>query len=398
MLVKKVIYFLILLFSLAGCIGGKKLINIPEFDDIVVWQYSNYLNNTEIDKRTISNDKYKIIYIDNSLRLPLISQPIIGNNYYIGMDRKGSISRVNTINNKTSWENKQVNRKFTFYTNYLNGGLYQEKNRVYASFGSDLINCLDSKTGKLIWQQKLQEIVRSYPILEDNVLYLQTVNNGMYSINADNGGILWYKSGINGEVSVVSIVSPIIYKNVIIMQDGHGNINALNKYTGFEEWSFDEANISLENILNDVKIAVYQPLIAENFLYFYTSAGYLFKLNLSNKKIIWKEKHNIDRPIHIHNNVVYAIDDKNTLLAINLKTGQNIWKVKLIEYLDNKEKRKNRYWNSPVLANNLIYVFSSKGEILTFETTGVFNRVSYKIGKGAYITPVTTKKTMYIIS
>jgi outer membrane protein assembly factor BamB len=398
MLLKKFIIFLALLLPLSACMNNKKTSRTSELEDTILWQYSNYLNNTEIDTRIVNKENYEIVYIDNSLRLPLISQPIIGKDYYIGMNRKGVVSRINTVNNKTVWQNKQAGRKFIFYSNYLNGGLLQQKNKIYASFGSDFINCLNSKTGELIWQQKLQEIVRAYPILEDNILYLQTLNNGMYSINANNGTILWYKSGLSDGVSVVNVISPIIHKNAIIMQDSYGNINTINKYTGFDEWSFDEENISFENILNEVKVSTYQPLKVEGFLYFYTSGGYLFKLNLSNKEIAWKEKYNIDGPIHIHNNIAYTIDDKNTLLAINLETGQNIWKASLIDHLEQKEKKKNRYWNSPVVINNLIYVFSSKGEVLTFKMTGDFNNIKYKVGKGSYISPINTGTKIYIIS
>ncbi len=397
-LLKKFIIFLALLLPLSACMHNKKINSTSELEDTILWQYSNYLNNTEIDAEIVNKENYKIVYIDNSLRLPLISQPIIGKDYYIGMNRKGVVSRINIANNKTVWQNKQADRKFTFYSNYLNGGLLQQKNKIYASFGADFINCLNSKTGKLIWQQKLQEIVRAYPILEDNILYLQTLNNGMYSINADNGTILWYKSGLSDGVSVVNVISPIMHKNVIIMQDSYGNINTINKHTGFEEWSFDEGNTSFENILNEVKVSTYQPLKVEDFLYFYTSGGYLFKLNLSSKEIAWRKKHNIDRPIHIHNNIAYAIDDKNTLLAINLKNGQNIWKAKLIDYLEQKEKRKNRYWNSPVVINDLIYAFSSKGDVLTFKLSGDFNKIKYKVGKGSYISPINAGAKIYIIS
>ena len=397
-LVKKFIVFLALLLPISACVNNKKINSNLELDDVVVWQYSNYLNNTEIDKDVTSNNNYEIVYIDNSLRLPLVAQPIIGKDYYIGMNRNGVISRINIANNKITWKNKQAGSKFIFYSNYLNGGLLQEKDRIYASFGSDFISCLNSKTGKLIWEQKLQEIVRAYPVLENGILYLQTLNNGIYSINAKDGAILWYKAGIIDGVSVVNVVSPVIYKNAIIMQDGNGAISIVNKRTGFEEWNFDDGNISFENILNDVKISVYQPLIVDNFLYFYTPGGYLSKLNLSNKEVVWREKYNIDRPIHIHNNIAYAIDDKDTFLAIDLKTGHNIWKAKLIDYLDEKEKRKNRYWNSPIATNDLIYISSSKGEILTFKATGNFNNIKYKVGKGSYISPINTGEKIYVIS
>ena len=92
MLLKKFIIFLALLLPLSACMNNKKTSRSSELEDTILWQYSNYLNNTEIDMGIVNKENYKIVHIDNSLRLPLISQPIIGKNYYIGMNRKGVVS------------------------------------------------------------------------------------------------------------------------------------------------------------------------------------------------------------------------------------------------------------------------------------------------------------------
>ncbi len=54
-LVKKFIVFLALLLPISACVNNKKINSNIELDEVVVWQYSNYLNNTEIDKDVTSN-------------------------------------------------------------------------------------------------------------------------------------------------------------------------------------------------------------------------------------------------------------------------------------------------------------------------------------------------------
>ena len=400
MYLKKFIFFLILLVSLSACVNSKKTNKSDNFDKLL-WQYSNYIEDKKSPQKTINktNDP-KIIHIDSSLRLPLLSQPILLGNNYIGMDKKGVISKVNITNHKTIWKNKFTDSKLNFISEYLNGGLLQVNNKTYATFGSNSIICFDNISGKLIWRQKLQQIIRAYPIFENNILYMQTLNNGMYAIDANNGKILWYKYGMDDGVRVTSVVSPLLHKNTVILQDSMGNINAIDKHTGFDEWNIEEKNVYLNDALNDIKISTYQPLIRQDFLYFYTSMGNFIKLNLSTKELEWKQKLNVNRPFYIHENTAYAIDDTNQILSINLIDGSIIWKSKLIDFIKQpQDKKKNRYWNQPIIVDNAVYIYSSKGELLKLNSSnGTLVNIQYKIGKGSYIPPIFSGENLYIIS
>ena len=399
MYLKKFITFLTLLLSLSACVHSKKTNKSNNVDNIV-WQYSNYIQDTKPIKSPINSlDKYRIIDIDSSLRLPLISQPIILDNHYIGMDKKGIISKVNITNHKIVWKNKFTDQKLTFFSNYLNGGLLQVNNKIFATFGSNFIICFDSISGNQIWKQKLQQIIRAYPVYDNNIIYLQTLNNGMYALDSNNGRVLWYKYGMDEGVRVSSVVSPLLYKNTIISQDSMGNINAIDKHTGFDKWNIEEKNIYFNDTLSDIQVSTYQPLINQDHLYFYTSVGNFIKLNMSTKELIWKQKLNINRPFYVNENTAYAIDDTNCILAINLTDGSVIWKFKLIDFIEQKARKKNRYWNQPIVIDNTVYIYSSKGELLKLNSSnGNLIQLQYKAGRGSYIPVIFSGENLYIVS
>ena len=85
MLLKKFIIFLALLLPLSACMNNKKTSRSSELEDTILWQYSNYLNNTEIDMGIVNKENYKIVHIDNSLRLPLISMMLTSNFFWFDL-------------------------------------------------------------------------------------------------------------------------------------------------------------------------------------------------------------------------------------------------------------------------------------------------------------------------
>ena len=128
--------------------------------------------------------------------------------------------------------------------------------------------------------------------------------------------------------------------------------------------------------------------------------GNFIKLNLSTRELEWKQKLNINRPFYIQGSIAYAIDDANQILSINLKNGSIIWKSKLIDFIKQpKDKKKNRYWNQPIVINDTVYIYSSKGELLKLNSSnGALIDIKYKVGKGSYIPPIFSGENLYIIS
>jgi outer membrane protein assembly factor BamB len=92
------------------------------------------------------------------------------------------------------------------------------------------------------------------------------------------------------------------------------------------------------------------------------------------------------------------VDDMDNIVAINATNGLVLWKSKLVDFLNAKERKKSRYWNAPIVANKNVYILSSNGELLSFDTNGKFIKVDYKMGLGSYLPPIYAGEKAVIIS
>ncbi|WP_323732826.1 PQQ-binding-like beta-propeller repeat protein [Candidatus Bandiella euplotis] len=385
---------------LTSCVK-KQIKKDSQLNSDVVWQYSNYLNGENFpNEKELNKSDFFVLKTVGSSGFPMISYPIVGSDYIISMDRKGVVTRFNSASKKAEWKSDVIGKRSSFFGDYLNGGLSQNGTKIYATYGINFVNCIDAKTGKSLWSKNLQEMVRAYPIVHDKIVFLKTINDGMYALNSDNGEVIWYKAGLTEDVSVINVTSPIPYENVLITQDSSGRISAINIRTGFEAWIIDNSNALMFDMNLDSKEAlIYQPVRINDSLYFYSSNGYFYKLNLSTRAIVWKSKVASNRQFYISNELLTVLDEENNLVGINASNGLQLWRVKLFDCLSNKDKKASaRYWNAPIIVGHNVYVLSSKGEFLAFDLNGKLIKVTHEIGQNAYIPPIYTKAKTFVIS
>ena len=351
---------------------------------------SRHFNNTKSIKSSFLYTDIEKKYSDYAINtqkllgVQLVTRPIINKNYYILININGVMLKIHRKNKSLIWIHDLCIDKISFLRDYINGGIIEYNNKIYATFGSNYIDCIDNNDGKLLWRQKLQYITRGTPVIEDKKIYLQTQNNSLYSINAEDGTVLWHRIGINRVINTISSISPIIHKNKIVIQDSEGNIIFINKETGLEKFNINDDYISRKEVFSNNKHLIYYPIIIDNFLYFFTSQGDLNKMDIINKKFLWKMKINTNGIICINNNKIFVVDNYNQLLSINLQNGTVIWKVNLGDHINIDDKKKNRYWNSLIVNKHYVYLMSSRGEIMKFNTS-----------KGSILSISYTKKSTY---
>ncbi|MFQ3307096.1 MAG: outer membrane protein assembly factor BamB [Candidatus Midichloriaceae bacterium] len=372
--------------------------NITSVSEKTVWQYSNYFNGDALlNANKLSDNNFKIFPLGGSVTFPLISYPIIGNSFVVLMDKSGTIMKIDTESKNVQWKNIPSNTKNHFFSSYLNGGLSQNNDKVFATYGSESVLCVDLKTGKTIWEKKLNEIIRSYPVLHNGRIYLQTVNNGMYAINQKNGEVIWYKSGLIEQVNVVNVTSPIIYNKMIISQNSSGDLTGIDIDTGFTIWDLNTSDIS--DIYNDTSsnIIINQPILVGDDLYFYSSNKHVYKYSLKNKKLLWKSEQSISKPIYVYGKSLFAIDDFDNLIALNTSTGSKIWTLNINQYLDKKYKGQSIYWNYPTVINKEIYILSNKGNLYKFSLDGKFIKKE-NISVGNFLPIIYANDNAFVIS
>ncbi len=119
--------------------------------------------------------------------------------------------------------------------------------------GTDVISCLNTKNGSIIWEQSYKCAEgnfpgpRSTPIIDGNNVYTFSRNAKAYCLNASSGKVIWNRDLIADDDAKEPrwghASSPVIYNDLVIYNAGAHGI-ALNKKTGKTVWSSGKGNES----------------------------------------------------------------------------------------------------------------------------------------------------------
>jgi len=252
---------------------------------------------------------------------------------------------------------------------------------VYLNFGSSGTACVRTADGTIVWKRddyKVEHVqgTGSSPMIYKDFLILHyegTDQQFIVALNKKTGATIWRADRPKecyealAPIGKKAYITPIII-NVggkdLLISNGAAVCIAYDVQTGTEVWRVVQGE--------DSTIAM--PVYEDGVVFFYTSfvtpaegekycellavdpkgSGDVTKTN-----VIWRVKSpmlQLLTPL-IHDGIIYTVDSRNNLIAIDAKTGDTIYTKRL----------KNKYHASPVYAGGLVYFASVKGETLVLK-------------------------------
>lgn len=296
--------------------------------------------------------------------------------------------------------------QFTHVTNsYGSPTPYLEEGRVYIHFGAYGTACLDTKTGKKIWERRDLECDHfrgpgSSPIVYGDLLYLTFDGFDFQYIAALNkftGETVWKRDrnvdfGTTDGDAKKGYSTPLLIeaggKSLLISPFASHTI-AYNPKTGDPMWSVKHGGMN----------AAGRPLYGNGLVYIGTADGPnpLVAVNPIGegditKNIAWRSTKGIPKrpsPILLGDSL-YMINDSGVASCLDAKTGQEIWAKRLPG---------EQYWASPLFANGLIYCFSQQGDIPVFKASREFELVAEnKLDDGFVASPAVAGNALILRS
>ncbi len=266
-----------------------------------------------------------------------------------------------------------------------------EAGRVYVTFGSPGTACLDTKTGKVIWERT--DFVCNHfrgagssPIIYQNLLIMNfdgSDHQFVVALDKKTGQNVWrtersvdYKDLTpEGKVQAEgdfrkAFSTPHVATfggKPMLISLGAKAFYAYEPLTGKEIWRIDEpANHS----------AATRPVIGFDMVFFPSgfSKGTLYAVNplgqgdITTSNVVWKVTKavaNKPSPLLV-DDLLYMINDGGVASCIEAKTGKEVW----------NERVGGNYSASPVVAEGHIYFFSEEGKSTVIETGRAFKVVS----------------------
>ena len=292
-----------------------------------------------------------------------------------------------------------------------------EDGRIYVTFGSPGTACLDTKTGKVLWERRDFECnhfrgAGSSPIIFENLLLMHfdgSDHQYLVALDKMTGKTAWktersidHKDLLpNGKVQAdgdmrkafaTPHVAMIEGKPVLLSQGAKAHY-AYDPRTGKEIWRVEERG---------QHSASTRPVFGSGLAFFPTgfSKGQLIAVRpggsgvVSDTHVAWRLNRSVpNKPsLLLHNDLLFMIDDGGVAACVDAKTGADIW----------RERVGGNYSAAPILAEGRIYFFSEEGKATVIEAGRQFKVLAENyLGKdkdtdGFMASPAVSGKALFL--
>lgn len=295
--------------------------------------------------------------------------------------------------------------QFTHGTNsYGSPTPYVEEGRVYIHFGAYGTACLDTQTGKKLWERRDLPCNHfrgpgSSPVVYGNLLYL-TLDGYDYqyfvALDKRTGKTVWKKDrdydfgNIDGDAKK-AYSTPLLIKaggRDLLISPFAGATIAYDPKTGDSLWKVQHGGMN----------AAGRPLFGNGLVYINTADGpnALFAVRPDGSgdisdQIVWRSNKGVaKRPSQLLiGELLFMVNDDGVATCLDAKTGDTYW----------TERLGGNFWASPLYADGLIYSFSQSGDIPIFKADREFQLVAQNtLDDGFIASPAVAGRSLILRS
>ena len=262
-------------------------------------------------------------------------------------DRYNIVQALNLESGKKEWQldllkrDKDQNNLFNKYYSYLfdnkneslslDGGIIVDNDNIYITSELGIVYAINRYNGVVIWKTKVLGEVTSSPIINNDLVIIHT-NNGMVQALDKKSGIIKWTINISNNIKLENFRNesiPAITSNKVIVGGNYSVINVINSRDGQLLWKkyisgfIDEDVLKLNDVYNKLIVKV---LVIKNTIYASLYNGSFVALDLNSGNILWK--YNIKNGIKnfiINKNKIYIIEHNDNIISLNIKNGSKIW-------------------------------------------------------------------------
>jgi outer membrane protein assembly factor BamB len=280
--------------------------------------------------------------------------PAYADSVVYAADRKGTVKALHAESGKEVWSVNLAEKDgwFSHLPALLSGGLTVNGGHVYVGSEKAQVYALNTSDGTVAWQTRVAGEALSRPVVSDGVVLIHTSNGQLQALNETDGTIKWTVNLDMPALSLRGESAPATAFGAAIVGGDNGRVNAVLMQQGQLIWQqrISQATGPTEiDRLSDVDTT---PVIVDGVVYALAYNGNLTALDLRSGQIMWKRELGSVNDFVVDGNRIYLVDQDDRLLALSTDGGVTLW---------TQSDLLHRLLTSPVLYNGSLVVADSEG-------------------------------------
>ena len=270
-------------------------------------------------------------------------------------DRRGTVKAVNADDGKEVWS-VDLSEKTNFYSSnlpaLLSGGVTVDGAHVYIGSEKAQVYALNTSDGSIAWQSKAAGEVLSRPVVSDGLVLVHTSNGQLQAFDETDGAVKWTVNLDMPALSLRGESAPAVAFGAAIVGGDNGRVSAVLMKQGQLIWQqrISQATGATEiDRLSDVDTT---PVIVNGVVYALAYNGNLTALDLRSGQVMWKRELGSVNDFIVDANRIFLVDQNDRVVALNADGGVTLW---------TQSDLLHRNLTSPVLYNGYLVVGDSEG-------------------------------------
>ncbi|AUG99953.1 outer membrane protein assembly factor BamB [Prodigiosinella confusarubida] len=319
--------------------------------------------------------------------------PTWQNNQVYAADRHGVVKALDLTNGEEKWRVDLSEKTGLFSRNrsaLLSGGVSVSGNRVYIGSERALVFALNADDGAKVWQTKAAGEVLSRPVISDGMVLIHTSNGMLQALNESDGSIKWTVSLDMPTLSLRGESAPTTAFGAAIVGGDNGRVSAVMMNQGQLIWQqrISQPSGATEiDRLNDVDTT---PVVVGDVVYALGYNGNMTALDLRSGQIVWKRDLGSVNDFIVDGDRIYLVDQNDRIVALSTSGGVNIWR---------QSDLLHRNLTAPVLFDGYLVVGDAEGYLHWVNTAdGRFVSQQKVDGSGFLSKPVVASDKLLVQS
>ena len=322
--------------------------------------------------------------------------PVVANGTLYAVDTSGTVHAMNAETGARLWQYSPDIASDMRGTVY-GGGIAVAGNRLFVTSGTGRVVALDTANGAEVWSANPAGPLRDAPTLAFNLVLVMTQDNRIIALNQNDGEIAWQESGSLAQAGVFGVASPAAGQGTVVAGYSSGELVAYRYENGRVLWADALARTSISTEVGSISDIDADPIIDNGRVYALGQGGRMAAYELVTGQRIWElNLSGISTPA-LAGEWLFTLTSDARLLAIARSTGKVRWITQLRRYRDAKDRKGEIFWTGPVLANNMLYVANSRGELWQVSVAEGSANMLTELKDSVSLPPIVVNNTLYVL-
>jgi len=321
--------------------------------------------------------------------------PVVHKDIVFVAARNGEIEAISTESGKTLWET-DVRKNVTFWpwadndSAKLSGGILQAYGKLYIGSEHGEVIALDRESGEIVWRKTVPGEALSSPAAGDGLVYVNLGSGKLLALHPDTGEERWRHEQEVPALTLRGLSSPTSANGGVLFGEESGKLTVLIAENGYMAWSAEVATAKGASEFERLVDVDTKPVVVGAFAYAIAYNGNLAAVDVRSGNVVWKREYSSYRDLSIEANVIYVVDSDGIIYALDKDSGIERW---------SQSGLRGWYLTAPTVAGNYLAVGDQEGNLhwLDKQTGDLVSRESFD-SSGFYVEPVVAEDKLIVVT